>query len=163
MTGSILPDGRTISSEDITGMTGLEVMQAVSDGRLPPAPIADVMGFRLVAVTPGEAVFEGTPSPAFRNPMGAIHGGWYGTLLDSALGCAVHTMMPEGAAYTTLEYKVNITRALRPGTTVRCVGKTSHVGRSTALAEARIEGIEDGKLSATGSTTCIILSTGRGD
>lgn len=163
MPGSTLPDGQTISPADIVGMSGLEVMQAVADGRLPPAPIADVMGYRLVSVAPGEAVFEGTPSPAFRNPMGAIHGGWYGTLLDSALGCAVHTMMPEGASYTTLEYKVNITRAIRPGTTIRCIGKTSHVGRSTAVAEARIEGVEDGKLYATGSTTCIILSMGRGD
>jgi uncharacterized protein (TIGR00369 family) len=163
MDSTELPEGKVISPADTAGMSGLQVMQAVAEGRLPPAPIADVMGYRLVSVAEGEAVFEGTPSPAFRNPMGTIHGGWYGTLLDSALGCAVHTMMPEGATYTTLEYKVNITRAIRPGTPIRCIGTTSHVGRTTAVAEAKLVGAEDGRLYATGSTTCIILSTGRGD
>jgi uncharacterized protein (TIGR00369 family) len=157
-----LPDGEVISSADTVGMNGLEVMQALAEGRLPAAPIADVMGFRLVVASAGEAVFEGRPGLAFRNPQGTIHGGWYGAILDSALGCAVHTMMPEGAQYTTLEYKVNITRAIRPGALVRCTGRTSHVGRTTAVAEATLVDAETGKLCATGSTTCIILSLGRG-
>ena len=158
MPGSTLPDGQTISPADIVGMSGLEVMQAVADGRLPPAPIADVMGYRLVSVALGEAVFEGTPSPAFRNPMGAIHGGWYGAILDSALAVAVHSRLGKGAASTTLEYKINITRAIPPGMLVRAIGTASHVGRTTAVSEAKLTGVEDGRLYATGSTTCIILN-----
>ena len=86
-----------------------------------------------------------------------VHGGWYGTILDSALGCAVATTLEPGAGYTTLEYKVNLTRGLKPGTLVECRARVQHAGRSTAVAEGTIIGVEDGKLYATGSTTCIIL------
>jgi uncharacterized protein (TIGR00369 family) len=90
--------------------------------------------------------------------MGTVHGGWYGTLLDSAMACAVMTAVPKGSTYTTLEYKVNVTRALPPGTEIEAVGTVSHAGRSTGVAEGAIRGVLDGKLYATGSTTCLILT-----
>ncbi|HBN31163.1 MAG: PaaI family thioesterase [Rhodobacterales bacterium] len=142
----------------IRHLTGLETMQAIVDGSLPPAPIATTMNFWMVSVGDGEAVFEGAPGPAFRNPTGAIHGGWYGAIMDSVLGVAVHTKMGAGQAYTTLEYKVNITRAIPVGMQVRAIGTTSHVGRSTAVAEAKLIGVEDGRLYATASTTCMVFA-----
>jgi len=150
--------GEIPNSEEITHLTGLETMQAIADGRLPPAPIATAMNFWMVSVGDGEAVFEGAPGLAFRNPMGAIHGGWYGAIMDSALGVAVHTKMGAGQAYTTLEYKVNITRAIPVGTLVRAFAATSHVGRSTAVADGRLVGVEDGRLYATASTTCMVFA-----
>ncbi|MFN4099328.1 MAG: PaaI family thioesterase [Pararhodobacter sp.] len=143
--------------EQIAAMTGLEYMQAICDGRLAGAPIAEGMNFRIHEVTKGEVAFRGTPEFRHFNPMGGVHGGWYGTLLDSALGCSVATMLEAGAGYTTLEYKVNLTRALKPGTLVECRARVQHYGRATAVAEGTILGVEDGKLYATGSTTCIIL------
>ena len=137
--------------------TGLQALQAIVDGAAPGAPIGKVMNFRLVAVAPGQATCHGTPTAEHLNPMGTVHGGWYGTILDSALGCAVATTLPAGQAYTRLEYKVNLTRGAKPGTALECVGTVQHAGRSTATAVAELRGIEDGKLYATGSTTCIIL------
>jgi len=86
-----------------------------------------------------------------------VHGGWYGTLLDSAMACAVMTRVPRGSVYTTLEYKINILRAIPLGTQIDCIGTTDHVGRSTGVAQGKIIGVEDGKLYATGSTTCILM------
>jgi uncharacterized protein (TIGR00369 family) len=138
-------------------MSGLEFIEAIRDGHLPGAPIAGLLNFRILAVAPGEVTFRGTPSFSHFNPMGAVHGGWYGTLLDSAMGCAVATTLPKGRWYTTLEYKVNLTRALPAGTEVDCTARVSHAGRSTGVAEGWIRGVEDGKLYATGSTTCIVM------
>jgi uncharacterized protein (TIGR00369 family) len=103
-------------------------------------------------------VFRGTPEFSVTNPMGTVHGGWYGTLLDSAMACAVMTAVPKGSAYTTLEYKINILRSIPLGTTVDCVGVIDHVGRSTGVAHGEIRGVQDGKLYATGSTTCIVMN-----
>ena len=98
-------------------------------------------------------------SPEFNvtNPLGTVHGGWYGTLLDSAMACAVQTKVPRGSIYTTLEYKINILRSIPLGMEIECIGTTNHVGRSTGVANGEIRGIKDGKLYATGSTTCIIM------
>jgi len=147
-----LPDRATVAS-----MSGLEFIEAIRDGRLPGAPIAGLMNFRIHSVEKGEVRFRGTPGFSHFNPMGAVHGGWYGTLLDSAMGCAVATMLERGHWYTTLEYKVNITRALPAGMLVECTARVSHSGRSTGVAEGWVRGVEDGKLYATGSTTCIIM------
>ncbi len=87
-----------------------------------------------------------------------MHGGWYGTLLDSALGCAVMTAVPKGSWYTTLEYKVNLTRAMPLGMEAEVIGTLDHAGRSTAVAHAVMRGVQDGRVYATGSTTCIILT-----
>ncbi|MFT5001509.1 MAG: hypothetical protein ACI8YI_002479 [Paracoccaceae bacterium] len=143
---------------DLSTLSGLAGMQLMIDGLIPNPPIAKTMNFWLIAVAKGEAVFEGAPGPEVCNPMGGVHGGWYGAILDSALGCAVHTEMAPGAVYTTLEYKVNITRAIPVGMKVRATGNTLHVGRSTAVSEAKIVGVDDGRIYATGSTTCIILT-----
>lgn len=141
-------------------MSGLDYIRAIFEGRLPGAPIAETMDFRMHAVEEGRVTFRGAPAFRHLNPMGGVHGGWYGTVLDSALGCAVATVLPKGRLYTTLEYKVNITRALPVGMVVDCEARVQHAGRSTAVAEATIRGVEDGKIYATGSTTCLIFAPG---
>ena len=102
-------------------------------------------------------MFEGTPRFGHLNPVADVHGGWYGVLLDSCMGCAVHSLLPPGKGYTTLEYKVNILRAARPETgPLRAVGEATHVGRRTGVAEGRlVDGA--GRLYAQGTTTCLIL------
>jgi uncharacterized protein (TIGR00369 family) len=144
--------------EEVAGKTGLEVMQAMLRGETPYPPIAQTLDFLIVEVGAGRAVFQGRPGPGHLNPMGGIHGGWYATLLDSALGCAVHTMMPAGRAYTTAELSVNLVKALNPLKTprVRAEGKVLHCGRQLATAEARLYGA-DGTLYAHGTTTCLVF------
>ncbi|MDH3263098.1 MAG: PaaI family thioesterase [Paracoccaceae bacterium] len=138
-------------------MSGLDYMRAVLEGRFPQPAIAGTLGYRLYRVEPGRVAFRGAPAFAHTNPMGAVHGGWYGTLLDSALGCAVMTDVPKGRWYTTLEYKVNLIRAIPLGLEIEAEAKVSHAGRTTAVAEATIWGLDDGRLYAIGSTTCLIL------
>ena len=145
------------SPDRVAGKTGLEVMQAMLAGELPFPHIADTLDFSLVEVAPGKAVFQGTPQLKHYNPLGTVHGGWYATLLDSALGCAVHTMMPAGRAYTTAELGVNIVRAASHKTgPLRAIGTVLHCGRQLATAEARIVG-PDGKLYAHATTTCLVF------
>jgi uncharacterized protein (TIGR00369 family) len=144
--------------ETLLAISGLEFLQRVVDGRLPQAPIARLMNARLVAADPGEATFRGTPLFDHLNPMAAVHGGWYGTLLDSCMGCAVMTAMAPGQVYTTLEYKVNLVRAIPQGREVEARGRLAHAGRSTAVASGEITDAETGRLYATGSTTCLIMS-----
>lgn len=147
----------------VAGKTGLEIMQAMLAGALPYPPIAETLDFALVEVGPGKAVFQGTPQFMHYNPLGSVHGGWYATLLDSALGCAVHTMMPAGRGYTTAELGVNIVRAATHKTgPLRAIGTVIHCGRQLATAEARIVG-PDGKLYAHATTTCLVFEVpGRG-
>ena len=143
--------------EMLAGKTGLEIMQAMLAGALPYPPIADTLDFSLVEVGPGKAVFQGTPQLKHYNPLGSLHGGWYATLLDSALGCAVHTMMPAGRGYTTAELSVNIVRAATDKTgPLRAIGSVIHCGRQLATAEARLVG-PDGKVYAHATTTCLVF------
>nr|WP_295771829.1 PaaI family thioesterase [Rhodoferax sp.] len=143
--------------EQIAGMTGLEAMQAMLRGELPYAAIAKTLDFTILEVEPGRALFQGTPGPAHLNPMGGIHGGWYATLLDSALGCAVHTLMPPGRGYTTAELGVNLVKAIGPKVQrIRAEGKVIHCGRQLATAEARLFG-PDGTLYAHATTTCLVF------
>lgn len=146
-----------LSQAEVLGMSGLEYMQGILDGTNPGPPIGQTLGYTLHAVGDGRAVFRGTPEFNVTNPMGTVHGGWYGTLLDSAMACAIMTRVPRGSVYTTLEYKINITRAIPLGMEIECVGIVDHSGRSTGVAHGEICGVEDGKLYATGSTTCIIM------
>ena len=139
-------------------MSGLEFMQALRDGKISGAPIAKTLNFVIDQVEPGRVSFRGRPEFDAMNPMGGVHGGWYGAILDSALGCAVMTRVPKGSIYTTLEFKVNITRAIHLGTDVIAESTCQHAGRSTAVANAEIRGVENGKLYATGSTTCMIMT-----
>jgi len=138
-------------------MSGLEFMRAMQRDEQPRPPIASVMNYRLSDVEVGRVVFLGTPEMDHTNPMGGVHGGWYGTLLDSCMACAVMTTVPRGRIYTTLEYKINITRALPLGTAISATGVVAHAGRSTAVASGEIRGVADGKLYATGTTTCLIM------
>jgi uncharacterized protein (TIGR00369 family) len=144
--------------DQIAGLNGLQVMQALLDGKIPYATIAKTLDFTLVAVSEGRAVFQGTPGPTHLNPLGTIHGGWYATLLDSALGCAVHTMMPPGRGYTTAELGVNLVKAINPAKTIRirAEGKVIHCGKQLATAEARLYG-PDGTLYAHATTTCLVF------
>ncbi len=146
------------SRDQVMSLSGLAFMQAMLAGDLPCAPIAQSMGFRLHSVEDGMVTFRGAPDFDHMNPVGAIHGGWYGTMLDSAMGCAVMTKVPQGSVYTTLEYKVNLVRAIPSGTLVDCIATTDHAGRSTGVATGQIRGVETDKLYATGSTTCIIMT-----
>jgi len=143
--------------DQVRDLSGLEAMQAMLDGELPPPPIAETLDFMLISVAPGEAVFQGRPLRRHYNPLGTVHGGWFATLLDSALGCAVHTTMPVGRSYTTLEFKVNLVRALTERVPlVRAIGKVVHSGRQVATAEASLVG-HDGRLYAHASTTCLVF------
>lgn len=144
------------SREAMLSMSGLDFMRGILDGTLPHPPIGEGLNYRLDAVARGRVAFRGTPLFAHTNPMGTVHGGWYGTLLDSAMACAVMTEVPRGSAYTTLEYKVNVTRTLPVGTEVVCTGAVLHAGRSTGVATGELRSA-DGTLFATGSTTCLIF------
>ena len=143
--------------DQVAGKTGLEMMQAMLRGELPYAAIARTLDFTLIAISEGSAVFQGTPGPAHLNPLGTIHGGWYATLLDSALGCAVHTMMPVGRGYTTAELSVNLVRGAVPnGEPLRAIGQVIHCGRQLATAEGRIVDAS-GKVYAHATTTCLVF------
>ena len=141
----------------VRGKTGLEILQAMLAGELPTSHIGETLDFALVEVDQGRCAFQGTPQLKHLNPMGGVHGGWYATLLDSAMGCAVHTLMPAGRAYTTAELSVNIVRAASTKSgPLRAIGSVIHCGRQMATAEARIVG-PDGKLYAHGTTTCLVF------
>lgn len=141
----------------ITELSGLETLQAIFAGELPPPPIGETLDFVPIRMEPGLAVFQGRPLRRHYNPLGTVHGGWFATLLDSAVGCAVHTTLPAGRGYTTLELKVNMIRALTDKVPlVRAEGKVIHTGRQVATAEGRIVG-PDGKLYAHATTTCMVF------
>ena len=149
-------DPRTLA-EAARSMPGIEFLRAIRDGRLPPPPIAQLMGFSLVEVEPGYAVFECVPGEQHYNPIGAVHGGLAMTLLDSAMACSVQTRMPDKAGYTTLEAKTNLVRPISATTgKLRAIGKVLHVGGRIATAEGRLEDAA-GKLYAHATTTCIVL------
>lgn len=147
----------TDSSRDVSSLSGMEVFEAIFAGELPAAPIGDTLDFVPIYMAPGEAVFQGRPQRRHYNPLGTVHGGWFATLLDSAVGCAIHTTLPAGKAFTTLELKVNMVRALNDSVElVRAEGKVIHAGRQVATAEGRLVGA-DGKLYAHATTTCLIF------
>ncbi|MEM7546075.1 MAG: PaaI family thioesterase [Pseudomonadota bacterium] len=142
---------------DMRAISGLEFMRGVMEGRFPAAPIARTLGYTLIEVEEGRAVFAGEARFDAYNPIGSVHGGWFGTLLDSCMACAIQTRLPAGRSYTTLEYKINILRAATVDSgLIRAEGTAIHVGRRTATAEGRMVDAA-GKLYATGTTTCIIL------
>ena len=151
-----LPYG-TFAVADASARPGLAVLRDVIAGRLPQAPMGQALEYLLIHVAHGEATFQGRPGPRFMNPMGGLHGGWYAALLDSAVGCAVHTTLRPGRAYTTLEFKMNLVRAIGPeAQLMRAEGRTLHVGRQTATAEGKLVG-PDGKLYAHATTTCLFF------
>jgi uncharacterized protein (TIGR00369 family) len=145
------------AQEQVRALSGMEMFEAIFAGELPPPPIGETLDFVPIRMEPGVAVFQGRPQLRHYNPLGTVHGGWFATLLDSAVGCAVHTTLPAGKGYTTLELKVNMVRALNEQVPfVRAEGKVIHAGRQVATAEGRIIG-PDGKLYAHATTTCLIF------
>ena len=139
------------------GKTGLELMNEIASRRLPPPPITATLGFTAVAFEEGTAVFEGEPAEYLYNPIGVVHGGYAMTLLDSAMGVAVHTTLKVGERYTTLETKVNFVRPITLDTgRVRCEGNIVFRGGTIATAEGKVTAINTGKLLAHGTTTCLI-------
>lgn len=144
-------------SEAMAGRSGLELMQAMAAGELPPPPIANTLGFRLVEAERGHALFECEPAEYHYNPIGIVHAGLAMTLMDSAMGLAFVTTLDELVGWTTLEVKANFTRAMTVETgMVRCSGSVIHGGRRVATTEARIEDLE-GKLVAHGTSTILVL------
>ena len=143
--------------EEIARLSGLEFLRAMIAGRFPAPAMGATLGFRLVEVGEGLAIFEGEPSSRLLNPLGSVHGGWALALVDSAAGCAVHSTLPPGIGYTTVETKVNFTRAIAPdGGTVRCEGRVVTRGNRIATAEAVLRSA-DGKVLAHGTSTLMIL------
>jgi uncharacterized protein (TIGR00369 family) len=140
-------------------MTGLEMLRAMAAGEVPAAPIAELLGFAPVEVEEGRVVFAAVPAEKHYNPLGTVHGGLAATLLDSAMGCAVHSTLPAGVGYTTLELKVNFTRHITSETgRILCEGTVVHRGGRVATADGRVYAEADGRLLAHATTTCLILS-----
>ena len=140
------------------GLNGLEFIRGIFDGKLPRPPITATMGVTGATAEEGKATFVGEPAEYLYNPIGVVHGGFAMTLLDSAMGCAVHTTLAAGEAYTTLETKVNFVRPITLETgPVRCDGTVIHRGGKVATAEGRLVAERTGKLLAHGTTTCLLL------
>lgn len=136
---------------------GLTFLRRLASGEIPAAPIATTIGMTVEEVEEGRVVFGLAPAEFHYNPIGSVHGGVYATLLDSACGCAVHSALPAGARYTSLDLTVKFLRGLDVGTgPVRCEGRLIHIGRSTALAEARLTDGE-GRLYAYATSSCMIM------
>ena len=155
---------RTISWEDPLpaaragrAMSGIAYLRAIQTGEVPPPPFAVLMGMSIAEIEEGRVVFTVEPAEYHYNPIGVVHGGLAATLLDSAMGCAVQSLLPAGTGYTTLEIKVNLVRALTVETgEVRAEGKVIHMGGRIATAEGKVVD-RSGKLYAHATTTCIIL------
>jgi len=147
--------------DQIAGKTGREILEAMMSGELPYPPMNDTMNMTLLEVDDGRAVFQGIPLLQHYNPLGTVHGGWFSTLLDSALGCAVQSTLAAGRSYTTAELSINIVRPASHETgPLRASAKIIHAGRRIATAEARVED-ESGKLYAHATTTCVIFDMHR--
>lgn len=136
---------------------GLDLLQAMIRGEVPDPPITRTLDFYLLEVERGRAVFQGQPGLAHYNPIGSVHGGWQATLLDSAMACAVHTLVEPGFGYTTLEFKIHCVRPLTEKTgPVRAEGRIVASGKRVATAEGRLVDAE-GRLYSHGTTTCLIV------
>ena len=146
------------ATADLDSKSGLEMMQLIAGGELPPPPIATLLGMELEEVGDGSAAFTLEPDERMLNPIGSIHGGIAATLLDSCMGCAVHTTLPSGAGYTTAQLNLHYLRSMQPGMgRVRAIGTVLHRGRRQSTAEAKLLDAH-GKLLAHGTTTCLILA-----
>jgi uncharacterized protein (TIGR00369 family) len=156
---------RTVSWEDPMisasavrkGLSGMEFLQKIAAGEIPPPPIALLLGFSLTKVEPGFAVFECDPGEHHYNPIGVVHGGLACTLLDSTMSCAIQTTVPAGSGYTTLELKVHLVRAITDKTGhLRAEGRLIYGGTRMGTAEGKLID-KDGKIYAHGTTTCMIM------
>ena len=143
--------------EAMKGMSGLDFLSAIAEGRLPAPPITETLGFRLAEVAPGVALFTMTPAFRHYNPIGVVHGGVAATLLDSCMSCSIQTHFKAGTGYTTLEIKVNFVRAITDQTgPIRAEGRSLYVGRRSGTAEGKILDA-NGTLLAHATTPCLIF------
>jgi uncharacterized protein (TIGR00369 family) len=151
------PTVGVVTPDLLAGQSGLEFLRGIMDGRYPAPPIADLLGFSLTEVDFGRAVFQSTPEFKHYNPLGRVHGGYAATLLDSCMGCSVHSTLPVGVGYTTLEFKVTLIRAITDDTgPVTAEGRILNAGRRAATAEGRLTDAK-GRLLAHGTTTCLVF------
>ena len=142
----------------MAGRTGLEFLRALAAGEYPPPPILATIGAELVEIDEGKAVFAFEPAEFQYNPIGSVHGGVYATLLDSACGCAVQSMLPAGVGYTSLDLSVKFLGTIRVGSgTVTATGTVDHLGKRTALASAELRG-PTGRLLASATSSCLLLT-----
>lgn len=143
--------------EKLREMAGIDLFKGIMAGELPGAPIAEVMNMWIHEAEPGRVVFAGRPEKQHYNPIGSVHGGYAGTMLDSCMSCAVQSLLPKGMGYTTLEYKVSLVRGITDQTgVVYAEGKAIQVGSRVGTAEGRITDA-NGKILATGTTTCLVF------
>jgi uncharacterized protein (TIGR00369 family) len=153
---SMLPNG-IVPLDEARKLSGLQFLQGMLTSHTPHATFSKTLDFLLVEVSEGKAVFQGQPGAGHLNPLGTVHGGWFSTLLDSALGCAVHSMLPPGRAYTTAELNVNLVKALTPKVArVRAIAEIVHCGKQLATSQARLVGA-DGTLYAHATSTCLVF------
>jgi uncharacterized protein (TIGR00369 family) len=141
------------------GLSGVELLQRIARGELPPPPMAATAGIDLGRIERGKVDFEAEPAEWAENPLGTVHGGWVATILDSALGCAVHSALEPGVGYTTASLELKFVRPVLSTTgRLRAEGRVVHVGSRVAVAEGRLVGVADGKIYATATTTCLVLA-----
>jgi uncharacterized protein (TIGR00369 family) len=147
-----------LTPDQLAQMSGFDFIDGIRTGRFPAPPIAKTLGYDLTEVAEGRVVFEGAPPFAAYNPLGGAQGGWFGTLLDSCMACAVQTTLPKGTGYTTIEYKITILRpAFEDTPPLRAIGTVVSSGRRVATATGEMIG-QDGKVYATGTTTCLVFA-----
>jgi uncharacterized protein (TIGR00369 family) len=158
------PSSRTITWHDpqitaagISTMTGLDALKAMQAGTFPPPPIMGALGIALESVAPGEAVFVCTPDQSVYNPIGVVHGGLVCTMLDSALACAVHTTLPAGVGYTSIDLTVSYLRPIHAGMQLRARGWVVKPGRRVAFGAADVRDGDD-KVVATATGSCLVMS-----
>jgi uncharacterized protein (TIGR00369 family) len=146
-----------IGANAAKGLSGLEYLQKMINGEIPSSPIGRLMDMSGAEISEGRVVFSAMPQEFHYNPIGVVHGGFFATLLDSALGCSIHSALPVGVGYTTLELHINFIRAITQTTgMVQAIGEVIHVGRTVATSQARLVDA-NGKLYAHGTTTCMIF------
>jgi uncharacterized protein (TIGR00369 family) len=144
-------------------LAGADFLRALGDGTLPPPPFAGTLGISLTSVDPGRVVFEFTPAEFHYNPIGSVHGGVIATMCDSACGCAVHSLLPAGAFYTSQDLNVKFLRAVTAGTgPLRCEGTVLHLGSRTALAQASLTD-PAGRRYAHATSSCLIFRSSAGN
>jgi uncharacterized protein (TIGR00369 family) len=143
--------------EVITGMSGLDYLNAMHAGTLPLSPLVQTLDFKVNSIEKGKVVFSFAPQEFHYNPLGSVHGGVISALLDSAMGCTLHSVLEAGSGYTTLELKTNFLKAITiKAGLLKATGKILHIGSRIALLEARITD-DAGKIYAHGTSTCMIL------
>ena len=143
--------------KEVMNFSGMEMMQSMLQGRIPYATMGQTLDFHLIQIEEGKAIFQGAPSQSHLNPMGTTHGGWFAAILDSAMGCAVHSKMPVGRGYTTAELSINLVKAITPQVKrLRAIGHVVHCGKQLATTEGRLVG-PDGTLYAHATSTCLVF------